>query len=387
MTKNRFIQIHWLASYPGVLLNRDEAGMAKRLPFGGAVRGRVSSQSLKRHWRLAGASDLAGAADNIWALQTLGVPMGVRTKQIVEQRIMPEARSMRQAADPVQQIVAKTFLEKLYGESSPDPKKRQALFFGEPEIAYLARRAADALSEPDEKTAKAKVEAFFKDERANLRALKDGAGLESALWGRMVTSDPAANKDAAVHVAHAFTVHALEREMDFLTAVDDLKNRAAGDDSGAAGVFDAELTSGLYYGYVVVDVGLLTSNLAGDREIAGKVVEHLIHLIAQVSPGAKKGSTAPYAWAECLLVEAGDRQPRTLANAFQTPVSLRTNSLLSDAVSRMGAKLAAIDAVYDDPPEARRQAAVEFTIDDVQEVTLGALATWAADSVRATGIA
>ena len=57
----RFMQFHWLASYPGVLLNRDEAGLGKRLPFGGVTRGRVSSQSLKRHWRLAGADSLEQA--------------------------------------------------------------------------------------------------------------------------------------------------------------------------------------------------------------------------------------------------------------------------------------------------------------------------------------
>jgi CRISPR system Cascade subunit CasC len=49
----RFVQIHWLASYPGALLNRDDSGLAKRLPFGGATRTRVSSQCLKRHWRTA----------------------------------------------------------------------------------------------------------------------------------------------------------------------------------------------------------------------------------------------------------------------------------------------------------------------------------------------
>ena len=55
----RFVQIHTLASFPAVLLNRDDAGAAKRLPYGGASRLRVSSQCLKRHWRFA---------DDAWAL-------------------------------------------------------------------------------------------------------------------------------------------------------------------------------------------------------------------------------------------------------------------------------------------------------------------------------
>ncbi len=53
MATQRFLQIHTLHSYPAALLNRDDSGLAKRLPFGGAIRTRISSQCLKRHWRVA----------------------------------------------------------------------------------------------------------------------------------------------------------------------------------------------------------------------------------------------------------------------------------------------------------------------------------------------
>ncbi|MFN8994607.1 MAG: type I-E CRISPR-associated protein Cas7/Cse4/CasC, partial [Pseudomonadota bacterium] len=36
----RFIQIHSLHNYPAALLNRDDAGLAKRLPYGNATRTR-----------------------------------------------------------------------------------------------------------------------------------------------------------------------------------------------------------------------------------------------------------------------------------------------------------------------------------------------------------
>ena len=336
MNPARFIQIHWLASYPGALLNRDDAGLAKRLPFGGATRGRVSSQSLKRHWRLAGADSLKNAADNSWALQNLEIPMGVRTKLAVEAKIMPRALEKQPAADNIAKAVEEELLKGVYAKDAADPKKRQALYFGEPELEFLAELAAQALAEDTPEAASEKLATLIKDQRANLRALKDGAGLGAALFGRMVTSDPAANTDAAIHVAHALTVHKLERDLDYMTVVDDLKSQVEGDDSGSAGIFDMELTSGLYYGYVVVDIGLLISNLSQDGEIAAKVVEHLVHLIAQVSPGAKKGSTAPYAWAELMLIEAGSRQPRTLANAFRDPVDLRTNRLLKEAAGEHG---------------------------------------------------
>ncbi|MCV2445698.1 type I-E CRISPR-associated protein Cas7/Cse4/CasC [Paracoccus sp. DMF] len=53
MTDPPFLQAHFLAPYTAVLLDRDDAGLAKRLPYGGHLRTRVSSQCLKRHWRLA----------------------------------------------------------------------------------------------------------------------------------------------------------------------------------------------------------------------------------------------------------------------------------------------------------------------------------------------
>jgi CRISPR system Cascade subunit CasC len=385
MTAARFLQIHWLASYPATLLNRDDAGLAKRMPFGGAARARVSSQCLKRHWRLAGALELEDAKANPWALQNLEAPMGVRTKRVVEDRILPKALSQRPASDAVRDAVKEALLKEIYGEKAVDESKRQALFFGAPEVAHLAGKAAEALAVEDPKKVAEHLKDVFKKERANMKAMKGAAGLESALFGRMVTSDPAANVDAAIHVAHAMTVHAIERELDFMTVVDDLKRERADADAGAAGVFDMELTSGLYYGYTVVDVSALVANLGEDREIAAKVVEHLVHLIATVTPGAKKGSTAPYAWAEHMLIEVGDRQPRTLANAFRNPVNLKTNRLLGATLDQMQRHLHGLDAMHG-AGDARRQAAAEDGLTDVERLNIDALAQWAANSVR-TGAA
>ncbi len=379
MPEARFLQIHTLTTYPAALLNRDDAGLAKRLPFGGTTRARISSQCQKRRWRMT--------TEDPWALRRVGVPMGSRTKEIVDV-VLSRADVDGSFPEPVVSAVKRVFLRRLYAENAEDPKKRQALFFGQPEIDFLVERAMEALATGTVEGAGEAAERFFREERENMRTLKNGAGLETALFGRMVTSDPASNADAAIHVAHALTVHEIERELDFMTAVDDLKSTEAGDDAGAAGVFDMELASGLYYGYVVVDVPLLIANLADDRTVAGKVVEHLVHLIAQISPGAKKGSTAPYAWAELLLVEAGARQPRTLANAFRNAISLRAiqQPLLETAVARMADHLSKLDRGYG-AHEARRA----LNLSDVEvasavPVGLDALAAWSAEAVR-TGIA
>ena len=90
----------------------------------------------------------------------------------------------------------------------------------------------------------------------------------------------------------------------------------SGDEPGADTIQETELTSGLFYGYVVVDLPGLLKNLNGDAELAGRVLHNLVYLIAEVSPGAKLGSTAPYGRASFVLLEAGDRQPRSLAEAY-----------------------------------------------------------------------
>jgi len=393
----KFIQIHFLAAWPGALLNRDDAGLAKRLPFGGATRTRISSQCLKRHWR---------KADDAHALHELakreGVE-GVRSKIAIEREVTGPLRP-RFAADAVDAVEA-AFLAKFYGKEAKDPKKRQALLFGRPELAWMREQGERILSEnADTGAVKKAVDEWLKMDKANLNQLRDqsvlAASLEAALFGRMVTSDTRANRDAAIHVAHAFTVHAEEAELDYFTVVDDLRDREQGDDAGAAGVFDTELTSGLYYGYVVVDVPLLVSNLTGcargdwagdhDRDLAARVVEHLIHLVAEVSPGAKKGSTAPYSRAELVLVEAGDRQPRTLANAFRDAVTLHdrgSNGSLGNRTARaMHDHLKAMDAVYE-TGEARRHAALpDLTLDGAANGSLRELADWAGAMVRDAGL-
>ena len=390
MSLPRFIQIHTLHTYPAALLNRDDAGLAKRLPYGGAIRTRISSQCLKRHWRVA---------DDAFSLAKLGVPMATRTRYVAE---LIRQRLIEQGIDePRAYATAEALLEALFGEKA-DKKKEgvkalqtgQAVLFGNEEIAYLARRCRDITGDFSDPVAlKAEVAKFLKEEKKNIEAMKLGSGLESALFGRMVTSDLLANRDASVSVAHAFTVHEAQVENDYFTVVDDFAQ--AEDGAGSAGIFDTELASGLYYGYVVIDVPQLVANLEGikvedvftigadKRGLAGKVVQHLLHLIATVSPGAKRGSTAPYDWAKFVLVEAGDWQPRSLAAAFHDPIPLKgDSSIRGRAASKLAKEIAAFDAAYGMPTARRFLSLDELAVPAAERATLSQLGEWIAQTVR-----
>ena len=383
MSLPRFIQIHTLHNYPGALLNRDDAGLAKRLPYGDAIRTRISSQCLKRHWRMA---------DDHFALANLGVPMAVRSRvtlDLIRKKLIEGGLSEALAQSAGEGLRDAGLLDKGGKESKGKEalETGQAVLMGYAEIDYLVKRCAELAQENTEvKALKAAIAKFLKDEKTNIAALKHGSGLESALFGRMVTSDVLASRDAAVYVAHAFTVHEAQVENDYFTVVDDLLREAG--EQGSAGIFDTELASGLYYGYVVVDVPQLIANLEGEkakdwdtlpaekRELAGRVVQHLLHLIATVSPGAKRGSTAPFEWAKFLLVEVGDWQPRSLAGAFQNALPLNRPAIREAAVQMLTAEIGKLDEAYGATLDRRFLALDKVAVPNAQRLSLNDLATW-----------
>ena len=386
MTTPRFLQIHTLHSYPAALLNRDDSGLAKRMPFGGATRTRISSQCLKRHWRVA---------KDEFAIHSIpGATEALRSRNVVERKVIDPLRGTDGMSKEVLEAVENAFNVGVYGSSGTSESGRQPLLLGLPEVEYLKSKAAAICAEhsDDAKAAGDAAALLFNTRRGegnNFAAFRDAAklpgGLEGALFGRMVTSDPGANIEAAVHVAHAFTVHREESESDYFSVVDDLQRDD--EDAGAAHIGDMELTAGLFYGYVVVDVPGLVSNLEGckaeeweeaDRGLAGKVVEHLTHLIATVSPGAKLGSTAPYACADLMLIEAGSRQPRSLANAFRSPAPAQVKA----ATGAMSEYLGKIDKAYGGKEVRRVMSVEDCEIPKAEPLCLDDLATWAADAVR-----
>lgn len=388
----RFIQLSTLTTYSASLLNRDDTGQAKRIPYGGAVRTRISSQCLKRHWR---------TATGPWSLSTIeGLEPTVRSRTVFGREIeRPLIEGEGLDKEAVLNVSAKFQSELfegskkktagkgskkakngkllvegknrdndavqvgLFGESEkedgkgsrktkedqteePDYTERSELtVLGRPEIEYIKKRIREIVKGHGDKDIDKEVEKYKKE----LVDIPCGAGLSAALFGRFMSGDPAARVTAAVHVAHAFTVHEEESETDYFTAVDDLAETP-----GAGHINVTELDSGVYYGYVVIDVPQLVSNITGcelaawktaDRTLPAQVVEHLLHLITTVTPGAKLGSTAPYARPWLVLASAGDEQPYSLAEAFYNPVPLN-GGIRETSAERLAAYIAASDRMY-----------------------------------------
>jgi CRISPR system Cascade subunit CasC len=429
MSQPKFLQIHTLTSYPGTLLNRDDAGFAKRLPFGGATRTRVSSQCLKYHWRnFQGENALHDVDEFEPTFRSRETFQRKLAKPLIDEGYPKPL--VRAGTGALKEFLlsgkkeTKSNIEKLIDPSKGDDKydpwgvleTSQITIFGEPEMRYLrdlVKSKIDELKddysvfwENDEVTDKETVSEaaelmrdFDKgDLKKNLKGLKSASGLDAAMFGRMVTSDILARGDAAIHVAHAFTTHEEESESDYFSAVDELR-RDEPEESGELGaghINSTELSSGLFYNYVVVDVPLLISNLEGversewkdaDKTMGAEVVKRLIHIVSTVSPGAKLGSTAPYSYAQCLFVEAGNSQPRTLANAFQQPVSKNSNGVLANSYHEFGSYIKDMDQMYGNSSDRKLAATGPkesllklMELDSITSVP--EIANWAANQIK-----
>lgn len=340
--KGDMIQIHMLTAYPASLLNRDDAGLAKRIPFGGSIRTRVSSQCLKKHWRESpGITDLGDLADRSTRIYEQRV-----LRPLVEEHGASEAEALAIAQYLMKATVdTKPVKDRKEGETARSSQllvltRAETEFLTEQAVKILERVRAEGVDATDVKKLEKAAPIDKKELSPILKQLP--ASVDTALFGRMVTSDLFARVDAAVSVAHAFTTHAEAAETDYFTAVDTLNT----DDPGAGLIQDTELTSGVFYTYAVIDMDQLRDNLGRGDEQAERLGRNLVKAMATVSPGAKRGSTAPYAFAEFVLLERGATQPRTLANAFMNPVAGVGAGLMVDSVAALMGYRAGIEGMY-----------------------------------------
>jgi CRISPR system Cascade subunit CasC len=326
-----FLQLHALTAYAPSNLNRDDSGRPKTAEFGGRLRLRISSQSLKRAWRTSPTF-----------FDRLTGHLGERTARIGEE-VRDHLLGKGAAADQAE-VIARAIAEhfgKLNDESGADgdPARTRQLAFVSPD----ERARALALAESALKTGK---EAKF--EAKELLGRADGA-VDIAMFGRMLADNPGYNRDAAVQVAHAITTHAALVEDDYYVAVDDLKSEAAGDDAGSQFIGVQEFGAGLFYLYVCIDVDQLVSNLNGNTELARRGIAALVETLATTAPRGKQASFASRARASYLLVERGSQQPRSLAAAFLKPVDAKRDAsgdVVRASIDRLTAFRSNLDAVY-----------------------------------------
>lgn len=331
-----FLQLHLLTTYPPANLNRDDTGRPKTCVFGGSLRLRISSQSLKRAWRTGEVFEAVVKGKVGERTQRIGV----KVFDYLREKGMDAAKAT---------LVARTIADvfgKLKPENDANPTFTEQLVFIAPEESVRAFALADkALA----------GEAI--DPKAEDILVKADTAADIAMFGRMLADDPSFNREAAVQVAHSLTTHKVVVEDDYYVAVDDLKNPAEREDAGTSFIGVQEFAAGLFYLYACVDADLLKRNLKGDASLAADAIEALLRSAATVAPRGKQASFASRARASFVMVERGPQQPRSLAAAFLKPVtpSEGEGDLAVASIARLTAFGDALDRAYGANADARAE--------------------------------
>ena len=148
----------------------------------------------------------------------------------------------------------------------------------------------------------------------------------------MLADMPKKNQEAACQVAHAISTHAVEREFDFYTAVDDLK---PDDTAGADMMGTVEFNSACFYRYAVLDWTKLVENLQQDEDLASKGLQAFLHGFVLSEPTGKQNSFAAHNPPEFVAITVRrNGAPRNLANAFEMALRVKKG----DSITRLSAE-------------------------------------------------
>ena len=331
------LEFHMLKNYPPVNLNRDDSGAPKTCFFGGVMRGRISSQCLKRSWRRSAIFESLNSN-------------GLRTRH------MPELVSERLREKNVEESYIEVAEKMLTGVANKDGKENtkgsyttQILIYAPDDIEKLAEKVCQVIAEDGD------VKKFKQRKAKDFAKLFDDAKVrpvtaDIALFGRMVTSDAFRDVDASMQVAHAISTHAVNRESDYYIAVDDLlANR---DEVGAGMMGDADYNSCCYYEYASLDLDQLRENLRyseNAEELVRQLIPALLRAMAFTNPSGKQNTFAGQVLPSVILVECKrDKIPLSYVNAYEEPVATYGSRprIVENSISRLCKEVSLMDETY-----------------------------------------
>lgn len=317
-----FVELHILQNFAPANLNRDDTGMPKDCEFGGYRRARISSQCFKRAVREE------FRADGLLPPQF----RAIRTKRLVGEiadRIGAQGKDLEEARAVVKFTLGGAKLNVV-----DDDKTEYLLFLGSREISNLVNLCVEHWDELASKvtgslpaqegrtrrsTKSASKDAVPKSVRdATLRILDGGKAADLALFGRMLADLPDKNRYAASQVAHAISTNRISMELDYYTAVDDLKPE---DTAGADMIGTVGFNSACFYRYSNVDIDQLTCNLQDDRDLAHQTLEAFIRASVKAVPTGKQNSMAAHNPPSFVFAVVRRSSLWNLANAFLKPVA------------------------------------------------------------------
>lgn len=347
------IELHLIQNFAPSCLNRDDTNAPKDCRFGGYRRARISSQCIKRSIRRAfDESTLLSPEER-----------AVRSNRLVGE-IAGQLADLAADADQIRRIIELALSSQKLAVDE-NGLTQYLLFVGRREVAALAaviREHWDALSKlappaeevESEEAPKKSARKKKAEKKASIPAdvtkavaavLDGGKAADLALFGRMLADLPDKNVDAASQVAHALSTNKVDMEMDYFTAVDDLKTRE--DDAGAGMLGVVEYNSSCFYRYANISLPQLVTNLQGDVDLIRRTVEAFLRASVTAIPTGKQNTFAAHNPPSLVFAVARSSGLWSLSNAFEKPVRpLGDSSLVDRSVETLDAYWGSLTAGY-----------------------------------------
>lgn len=362
-----FINIHMLKSYSVSNLNRDRFNVPKTTFFGGVERGRRSSQNVKytlRHsdyFRKLMVDKKDGSVFDPLCLRTRCVAEAIATvdgaKDLFASWSNDSVDFCREFA-----FIANTAEPKVYSADElsvmlNDVKTWVDTCFDDVDDlhAFFAWCRSDCVNNKgdfalkDTKKLSGKEKKWAEDFTNLNNVLKSRVGtgitLDIALFGRMVADDLNKRVDGAMRVSHFITTHAVMLDSDFFSALDDI------DVNGAAHLGDVDYDTGVFYGYVGIDVDLLKRSLKGYDPTStsiDEVIKAIILMLAMETSSSKQNSMASSPFPSVLCIEKIEENiPFTYENAFENPVLNAGEGFEIPSILRLKNEVESMAKTYD----------------------------------------
>lgn len=402
------VEFHILQNFAPSNLNRDDTGTPKSCEFGGYRRARVSSQALKRTARTYaqknGALRITEKEKNDPTLNPFSKGSMLFKTKLVERLVERSKKNEREARAVADFIFAET---KLIDKEADESGYR--LVLGEAQFEQLRllcekhwpafadllsntgaeAQLKDAIKEAKKEKSKldremkkkdtpelqerlggviddlAKKEASLENAKKSVEVaegklktvvkeaetiLDTKRAADTAMFGRMITSEPKFSIDAASQVAHAISTNVVsDAEIDYFTALDDLKDPKL---PGAAHINTTEFNSACYYRYANVDVEQLQRNLKdGDSELARNTLQAFMQAFVLAVPTGKQNTFATPIPPSLALAVIRDGALCSLANAFEKPISdweKEEDGIIGSSILRLARHFNRLEELYGD---------------------------------------
>jgi CRISPR system Cascade subunit CasC len=368
MTHN-FLTVHSLTAIPLHNRNRDDRGQPKQLREGGAARGVLSSQSLKRIARVNYERAAASIGLDLNSVRSKSIPEAAVERAIAiaaaHNQQFDSAEALLRATETVALLTtnnakaAVKLIAKATSDRDSHAKKAPADI---DKVVYMEeydRKVAEkesAAAEKGVKPAGKEVAVFVSADEIESLALalcastdpidprsvfaSQTGSLALAGFGRMTANAPDLKVEAGIAVSPAVTTHAIVVNIDYFTAVDD--RGTTGPDGrkndGAAHLDQAFHASGVYYRSATYDRAQLRKNWSGwDTSISTDLLEEFVRDLTLSLPQGRKNSSSADTLPNLLLAE---QQRSRTGYQFQTPVQAQSDGYLEPSITELLAQAA-----------------------------------------------